>query len=67
MKGRSRVDGPLGAALRLQLERAGVKAEHRLEGRRVDRVLDDVFTLQARLLGQEPEDGLEVGQDGNGA
>jgi hypothetical protein len=32
-----------------------VITEHRLEGRRVDRVLDDIFTLQAQLLGQSPE------------
>ena len=54
--GRSRVDGPLGASLRNQLERAGVIADHRLEGRRIDRVLDDIFALQAQLLGQSPED-----------
>lgn len=54
--GRTRVDGPLGAALRRHLERAGVIADHRLEGRRIDRVLDDVFALQANLLGQAPED-----------
>ena len=56
MRGQQRVDGPLGAALRLQLERSGVMVEHRLEGRRVDRVLDDIFALQAQLLGQEPEE-----------
>ena len=56
MRGRQRVDGPLGAALRTQLERSGVMVEHRLEGRRVDRVLDDIFALQAQLLGQEPEE-----------
>ena len=56
MRGQARVDGPLGAALRGQLERSGVIAEHRLEGRRIDRVLDDIFTLQAQLLGQEPEE-----------
>lgn len=56
VRGQSRIDGPLGAALRRHLERAGVLAEHRLEGRRIDRVLDDVFALQAQLLGQEPED-----------
>jgi len=49
-------DGPLGVALRQYLERAGVIVEHRLEGRRIDRVLDDVFGMQAQLLGQEPED-----------
>jgi hypothetical protein len=56
VRGRSRVDGPLGAALRSQLEHAGVIADHRLEGRRIDRVLDDIFALQAQLLGQAPED-----------
>jgi len=56
IKGQSRVDGPLGAHLRRALEHSGVIAEHRLEGRRIDRVLDDIFTLQAQLLGQEPEE-----------
>ncbi len=56
VRGRSRVDGSLGTSLRGYLERAGVIADHRLEGRRVDRVLDDIFTLQAKLLGQAPED-----------
>ena len=54
--GRSRVDGPLGTSLRILLERAGVIADHRLEGRRIDRVIDDIFALQAQLLGQAPED-----------
>ncbi|TMD94376.1 MAG: hypothetical protein E6I72_13240 [Chloroflexi bacterium] len=56
MRGQSRIDGQLGTALRKNLERAGVIADHRLEGRRIDRVLDDIFALQAQLLGQEPED-----------
>ena len=56
MNGQARVDGPLGLSLRRQLESAGVIMEHRLEGRRVDRVLDDIFTLQAQLLRQSPED-----------
>jgi hypothetical protein len=56
MHGRSRIDGPIGTALRRHLERAGVIADHRLEGRRIDRVLDDIFALQAHLLGQDPED-----------
>ncbi len=56
MHGKQRVDGPLGALLRRQLERSGVVVEHRLEGRRVDRVLDDIFAMQAHLLGQEPEE-----------
>ena len=56
VRGQSRIDGQLGASLRQQLEHAGVIADHRLEGRRIDRVLDDIFGLQAQLLGQEPED-----------
>jgi hypothetical protein len=56
IKGQGRIDGPLGASLRRQLEHAGVIADHRLEGRRVDRVLDDIFALQSQLLGQPPED-----------
>jgi hypothetical protein len=56
MRGQQRVDGPLGAALRIQLAHSGVIVEHRLEGRRVDRVLDDIFTMQAHLLGQEPQE-----------
>jgi hypothetical protein len=56
MHGRVRIDGPLGTLLRKHLERAGVIADHRLEGRRIDRVLDDIFALQAQLLGQDPEE-----------
>ncbi|GAC1504543.1 MAG: hypothetical protein NVS1B3_01500 [Candidatus Dormibacteraceae bacterium] len=56
ISGRARIDGPLGASLRRYLEAAGVITDHRLEGRRIDRVLDDIFTLQAQLLGQTPED-----------
>ncbi len=56
VRGQVRIDGPLGTSLRRHLERAGVIADHRLEGRRIDRVLDDIFALQAQLLGQDPED-----------
>jgi hypothetical protein len=56
IKGQQRVDGPLGSRLRRALEHSGIIAEHRLEGRRIDRVLDDIFALQAQLLGQEPEE-----------
>jgi hypothetical protein len=56
VRGQARIDGPLGASLRRHLEQAGVLAEHRLEGRRIDRVLDDIFSMQAQLLGQAPED-----------
>jgi len=59
VRGQTRVDGPLGIALRRHLDRAGVIADHRLEGRRIDRVLDDIFALQAQLLGQAPEDSRQ--------
>ena len=59
VRGQARIDGPLGTSLRKQLERAGVIADHRLEGRRIDRVLDDIFALQAQLLGQTPEDSRQ--------
>ena len=54
-EGQVRVDGTLAYRLRHLLGSAGLIPDHRLEGRRIDRVLDDVFTLQARLLGQEAE------------
>lgn len=56
MKGQARINGSLGASLRSYLQSAGVIADHRIEGRRIDRVLDDIFTLQAQLLGQSTED-----------
>ena len=56
IRGQARVDGPLGSSLRRHLDHAGVIADHRLEGRRIDRVLDDIFALQAQLLGQDPEE-----------
>ena len=54
-EGRVRVDGPLAYQLRHILGAGGLIPDHRLEGRRVERVLDDIFALQARLLGQEEE------------
>jgi hypothetical protein len=54
-EGKMRVDGPLGLRLRRLLGAAGLIPDHRLEGRRTDRVLDDVFALQARLLGHDEE------------
>jgi len=54
-EGRVRVDGPLAYQLRNILGAGGLIPDHRLEGRRVERVLDDIFALQARLLGQEEE------------
>ena len=59
VRGQARIDGPLGISLRRHLEGAGVIADHRLEGRRIDRVLDDIFALQAGLLGQAPEDSRQ--------
>jgi hypothetical protein len=59
VRGQARIDGPLGVSLRRHLEHAGVIADHRLEGRRIDRVLDDIFALQAQLLGQSPEDSRQ--------
>lgn len=53
--GRLRVDAPLGLKLRGLLGSAGLIPDHRLEGRRIERVLDDIFELQARLLGREEE------------
>jgi hypothetical protein len=45
-RGQSRVDQPLGLKLRELLGTAGLVADHRLEGRRVEKVLDDMFELQ---------------------
>ena len=49
--GKIRVDAQLGSRLRLQLGQAGLIPDHRVEGRRTDRVLDDIFELQAQLMG----------------
>jgi hypothetical protein len=54
--GKVRVDGPLAYRLRHLLGAGGLIPDHRLEGRRIDRVLDDIFALQARLLGQDEEE-----------
>jgi hypothetical protein len=54
-EGKVRVDGPLGFRLRHLLGDGGLIPDHRLEGRRIDRVLDDIFALQARVLGQDEE------------
>jgi hypothetical protein len=53
--GRVRVDARLGAELRHLLAHAGLIPDHRVEGRRTDRVLDDIFELQAQLLGVDEE------------
>jgi hypothetical protein len=54
--GKARVDGNLGANLRALLGRAGLVPDHRLEGRRTERVLDDIFALQEAILGSNEED-----------
>jgi len=56
--GQQRIDGRLGARLRRLLGRAGLVPDHRLEGRRTARVLDDIFALQERLLGSEDEQAI---------
>lgn len=55
-EGKVRVDGPLGFRLRHLLGDGGLIPDHRLEGRRIDRVLDDIFALQARVLGTEEDE-----------
>jgi hypothetical protein len=55
-EGKIRIDGPLGFRLRHLLGDGGLIPDHRLEGRRTDRVLDDIFALQARVLGQDEEE-----------
>jgi hypothetical protein len=51
-----RVDGALAYRLRHLLGAGGLIPDHRLEGRRIDRVLDDIFTLQGRLLRRDEEE-----------
>jgi hypothetical protein len=53
--GQARVDAPLGFRLRQMLGEGGLIPDHRLEGRRVERVLDDIFALQAQVLGSAEE------------
>jgi hypothetical protein len=55
LSGRTRVDAGLGVQLRTFLGSAGLIPDHRLEGRKVQRVLDDIFDLQERILGPSPE------------
>jgi len=55
-EGKARIDGPLAYQLRHILGAGGLIPDHRLEGRRIERVLDDIFALQARLLGQDEEE-----------
>lgn len=55
LAGRTRVDAGLGVQLRSFLGNAGLIPDHRLEGRKVQRVLDDIFELQELVLGRSPE------------
>lgn len=55
LAGRTRVDAGLGVQLRSLLGTAGLIPDHRLEGRKVQRVLDDIFDLQELVLGPSPE------------
>ena len=55
-EGKARIDGPLAYRLRHILGAGGLIPDHRLEGRRIERVLDDIFALQARLLGHDEEE-----------
>lgn len=50
--GQLRVDASLGLKLRKLLGHAGLIPGHRLEGRRVERVLDDIFALQEDASGE---------------
>ena len=50
--GQVRINAPLGNQLRELLGRADLVADHRLEGRRTERVLDDIFVLQEAVLHQ---------------
>ena len=50
--GQVRVNAPLATGLRKLLGLAGLIPDHRLEGRRVERVLDDIFALQEESLGE---------------
>jgi hypothetical protein len=53
--GQLRVDARLGTELRELLAHAGLIPDHRLEGRRIERVLDDIFALQGQLLGADEQ------------
>ncbi len=54
-RGMQRVNGPIGRELKRRLALAGLIPDHRLEGRLMERVLDDVFRLQAQLIGADDE------------
>ncbi|MGH7911510.1 MAG: hypothetical protein ACREQM_16900 [Candidatus Dormibacteraceae bacterium] len=55
LAGRTRVDAGLGCQLRSFLGSADLIPDHRLEGRKVQRVLDDIFDLQELVLGPSAE------------
>jgi len=49
-RGKLRVDAPLARDLTVTLGAASLVSGQRLEGRRLDRVLDDIFGLQEGIL-----------------
>ena len=51
VSGQVRINAPLANQLRELLGSVDLIADHRLEGRRTERVLDDIFLLQERVLG----------------
>jgi hypothetical protein len=55
LEGQQRVNAPLANSLRNLLGEAGLVPDHRLEGRRTERVLDDIFALQAKVMGVDDE------------
>lgn len=55
LEGKERVNAPLADSLRSLLGQAGLIPDHRLEGRRTERVLDDIFALQAKVMGVDDE------------
>ncbi len=60
LDGRGRIDADLGNRLRKLLGQADLVPNHRLEGRRTERVLDDIFDLQALVMGVDEEERIEV-------
>lgn len=63
-RGKQRVDAPLARDLTMTLGAASLVSGQRLEGRRLDRVLDDIFGLQEGILarragGRSADEGAE--------
>lgn len=60
LDGRGRIDADLANRLRTLLGHADLVPNHRLEGRRTERVLDDIFDLQALVMGVGEEERIEA-------